>query len=231
VAMRWIKPVQRRAPGQKTAHLILSLTDVTTANRAIANGLLICNRRTRIEKIKKEPTRCLKCHGWNHYANKCVSLTDVCGNCAERHRTSQCTQPQLTCCVSCDMDSHASWSRECPTFLRKVDECNHRNPENALQFIPSAEPWTWTAYQEEHRDWPKVDTCQQDRNPHSNPHNPPPGTHEHSRNEPNQPQNWTWRTHQPGDWSQDAQDWNHPPQSPQLQPAQAAPTAHTSSNA
>jgi len=72
VAMRWVKPIQRRAPSQKTAHLILSLTDIKAANRAIANGLTICNRRTRVEKIKKEPTRCLKCHGWNHYANECV---------------------------------------------------------------------------------------------------------------------------------------------------------------
>ena len=145
------KPPRRRhnrgdalgqALSQKTAHFILSLTDVNTANRAIANGLVICSHRTRIEKIKKEPTRCLKCHGWNHYVNKCISSTDMCCNCVERHRTSECIQPQLTHCVSCNTDSHASWSRECPTFLKKVEECNRQNPENALQFIPSTELWT-----------------------------------------------------------------------------------------
>jgi hypothetical protein len=28
--------------------------------------------------------------------------------------------------------------------MRKVEECNRRNPENSLPFIPSDEPWTWT---------------------------------------------------------------------------------------
>jgi len=175
VAMRWVKPIQRQAPSQKTAHLILSLTDINAANRAIANGLTICNRRTRIEKIKKEPIRCLKCHGWNHYANECVSLTDVCGNCAERHRTSQCTQPQVTRCVSCNTDSHASWDIGCPTFLKKIEECNRRNPENALQFPPT----------ESHRNNPQLQ-LQRDRLGHllqgadHQPRSLPRG-HRHSR--------------------------------------------------
>ena len=32
----------------------------------------------------------------------------------------------------------------CPTFLKKVDEFNMRNPENLLPFFPTAEPWTWS---------------------------------------------------------------------------------------
>jgi len=74
-----------------------------------------------------------------------------------------------------------------------------------LQFIPSAESWTWTAYQEEHHDQPKIDTHQQGRNPHSNPHNrwhPPALTREMSKT-----------THRTGP--------NHAPQSPQPQPVQA----------
>ena len=42
------------------------------------------------------------------------------------------------------MDDHASWSRECPTFMKKLSEFNDRNPENALQYIPTTELWTWT---------------------------------------------------------------------------------------
>ena len=38
-----------------------------------------------------------------------------------------------------------SWSRSCPTFLRKTEEYNTRNPENSLQFFPTTDPWTWTS--------------------------------------------------------------------------------------
>ena len=141
--MRWAKPIARRSPGQRSAHLILTFSDVNEANRAVANGLTICSRRTRVEKIKKEPIRCLKCQGWNHFAKECPKTQDTCGNCTENHRTSLCPNPATRRCASCEDDTHASWSRECPVFLRKTEECNRRHPENALTFIPSSDPWTW----------------------------------------------------------------------------------------
>ncbi len=63
---RWVKPVARRSPSQRSAHLILSFTDVNAANRALSGGLTICHSRTKVGKIKKEPIRCLKCQNWNH---------------------------------------------------------------------------------------------------------------------------------------------------------------------
>jgi hypothetical protein len=154
-AIRWVKPITRRTPEQKSAHLLLSFTDVSTANRAIADGLMICNKRVRVEKMKREPTRCLKCQGWNHQAHECISQVDKCGSCAEDHRTSQCPQPRRTKCVSCNVDDHASWSRLCPAFQNKISECNSRNPENALQFFPTLEPWTWTPRPESKTDRPR----------------------------------------------------------------------------
>ena len=141
---RWVKPIARRSPTQGTAHLIILYTDINAANRALANGLQICHRKVSIEKIRKEPVRCLKCQQWNHYAKECTAALDTCGNCAEKHRTSQCPDHTKRRCASCNCTDHASWSRECPIFLRKRDECNRRNLENSLPFIPSDEPWTWT---------------------------------------------------------------------------------------
>jgi hypothetical protein len=145
IAMRWAKPVHRRSPEQRTAHLILTFTSADAANRSITNGTYICNRRCHTERIKKEPTRCLKCQGWNHFAKECPEEGDKCGNCAKSHRTSDCPTPQAKCCVSCKTDDHASWSRDCPTFTKKLSDFNDRNPENLLQYIPTADPWTWTA--------------------------------------------------------------------------------------
>lgn len=144
-AARWAKPINRRSPEQRTAHLILTYTNADAANRAITNGLYICNRRCYVEKVKKEPTRCLKCQGWNHFAKECQEVNSRCGNCSKGHRTSECPTPEERCCVSCVEEGHASWSRECPTFVKKLNDLNDRTPENALQYIPTADPWTWTA--------------------------------------------------------------------------------------
>ena len=141
---RWAKAPERRAPNQRTAHLLLSLNNVDAANRAITNGLSICNKRCHVERVKREPTRCLKCQGWNHFAKECPAEKDICGNCAGPHRTSSCLTIEKNC-VSCKSNDHASWSRTCPTFLRKLDEFNNRNPDNSLQYFPTADSWTWTA--------------------------------------------------------------------------------------
>lgn len=144
VGARWAKPINRRSIEQRTAHLVLSYSSPEAANRAITNGINICNKRCHVERIRREPIRCLKCQGWNHMAKDCQEKDDRCSNCAEKHRTPACPRPKAKRCVSCKNDDHASWSRECPTFLKKVDEYNARNPENLLPFFPTADPWTWS---------------------------------------------------------------------------------------
>jgi hypothetical protein len=144
-ALRWAKPVNRRSPGQRTAHLIVTMNDVETANRAITKGLYICSKSCRVERVRREPPRCLKCQGWNHFAKDCTVETNVCGNCSNGHRTSECPNPQTRRCASCKSSDHASWDRGCPEFVKRLSDFNKRNPENSLQFFPTTETWTWTA--------------------------------------------------------------------------------------
>ena len=145
LALRWAKPPTRRSPQQRSAHLVLSFANADSANRAITNGLIICNKKCHVERIKKEPIRCLRCQGWNHIANECSVMLSKCGNCAENHNTADCRHPKKTRCVTCNTEDHASWSRACPTFLRKVDDYNERNPENLLPYYPTSDPWTWSS--------------------------------------------------------------------------------------
>jgi hypothetical protein len=122
IRAKWAKAPERRTPSQSCGHLIISFTDPDAANRAILNGLIICNKRVTIQKSKKEPLRCLKCHGWNHVAARCSKQTDVCGTCGrEDHRTGSCTVAGIKKCVSCDADDHSSWDRNCPVS-RDVNE-------------------------------------------------------------------------------------------------------------
>lgn len=145
--IRWIKPPMRRRPDQRFAHIIATFSDVDSANRAIANGLTICNKRVSVEKCRKEPIRCLKCQGWDHVAAECIigKEVNICGTCGDRdHWTSKCGKRDVTHCTSCKTDDHSSWDRGCPTFLRKVEELNARDPANDLPFFPAKESWTWS---------------------------------------------------------------------------------------
>jgi hypothetical protein len=131
--IRWVKPAQRRTPEQKSAHLFISFTDAKAANRTIAEGLSVCNKKVRVEKVKKEPIRCLKCQEWNHQTYECTAPSDKCGNCTEGHRTDQCPQPDKTHCTSSNTSDHASWNRCCPVYDRRAKDCDARNLENLLQ--------------------------------------------------------------------------------------------------
>ncbi|KIJ98003.1 hypothetical protein K443DRAFT_104676 [Laccaria amethystina LaAM-08-1] len=144
--LRWIKPPVRRHKDQLFGHVIVTFSDADSANRAIVNGLSICHKRVSAAKCKKEPIRCLKCQGWDHVASECVisKEVNVCGTCGGRdHWTSKCVQQGTIYCTSCKAHDHTSWDRCCPTFLRKIDDLNARDPANDLPFYPAKEPWTW----------------------------------------------------------------------------------------
>ena len=84
-AVNWAKAIENRSASQCTAHLYITFNNIKEANRAIIDRLNICNKKCKAEKSKKEPTKCLKCQGWNHIAKDCKELLDTCGNCAGKH--------------------------------------------------------------------------------------------------------------------------------------------------
>jgi hypothetical protein len=90
---RWLKPAYRRAANQTCGHALLTFTSPEVANKILTDGLIICHKRVYAEKCKKEPTRCLKCQGWNHLSYTCPQQYDTCGMCGDRHRTTACDQP------------------------------------------------------------------------------------------------------------------------------------------
>ncbi|KAF9538300.1 hypothetical protein CPC08DRAFT_606786, partial [Agrocybe pediades] len=145
VKARYAKPIERRSPYQRFAHLIISLQNSDTANKLINQGMTICGKQVDIRKCKKEPLRCLKCHGYNHIARDCISNHDTCGTCGSKtHRTKDCDNPESHQCIPCGGAGHPSWSRTCPTFLKKCDDYDRNHPENAIPFFPSTDAWTWS---------------------------------------------------------------------------------------
>ena len=139
---RWIKPAERRRVGQTHAYAIITVTSVDTANKIIKDGLGICSSFIRPMKLKQEPTQCMKCRRWGHFADKCLQLEDTCGTCGGKHCTSSCTSKDKRHCVSCGSNSHASWDRACPDFIRRCAFIDERNPDNSMPFFPARQDWT-----------------------------------------------------------------------------------------
>jgi hypothetical protein len=140
--IRWIKPENRRKPDQRLAHASFTLSSAEAANICIRDGILVHGVKTYPSKMKQEPTQCLKCRKWGHYANRCMATRDTCGTCGGDHWTKSCNEPSKRSCASCNVSSHASWDRQCPEFLKRCTHFDELHPENALKYFPTEEPWT-----------------------------------------------------------------------------------------
>jgi len=145
IKARWAKPPQRRNPGQQRGHIILTVSSGDLGNELINKGFMACNRNLSVARCKKEPVRCLKCQGWNHFASECTQQ-QTCGTCGSvDHRTSDCdnTEDDKRWCRSCAHNSHSSWDRSCPTLIKQTEAYDEKHPENKLTFFPSTQAWTW----------------------------------------------------------------------------------------
>lgn len=165
-AAHWIKPVEKRRPGQQHAHLILKFTTPQRTNAAIMHGIAVDGRHLPVEKLRKEARRCLRCQHIEpgHLARDCDWNIDICGTCGQDHHTCECMTGQLRC-VNCGVDGHASWSRMCPAFIEATRKVQNANKLERYRFYPLVDdPSTW-----DHMDAPDL--------------NPPPIT-QHSRSQP-----------------------------------------------
>ena len=141
---RWIKPEGRRRPDQTHAYAIISTNSAEAANLLIRDGLNIHGARVRPSKQKQEPTQCMKCRKWGHFASECPEESDTCGTCGGNHHTSTCKNKDKRFCVSCKDNKHASWDRSCPEFLRRCAIIDERNTENEMPYFPTDQDWTLT---------------------------------------------------------------------------------------
>ena len=105
-----IKLAYCRASDQMCRHILVVMTRPKDANSVLTNGIIICQKRVYTEKCKKEPTRCLKCHGWGHMSYDCQQPFNTWWMCVGHHRTTTCDNQDRPWCVSCRAKGHTSWS-------------------------------------------------------------------------------------------------------------------------
>ncbi|KAG1722078.1 uncharacterized protein EDB91DRAFT_1064058 [Suillus paluster] len=157
VKVRYIKPIARRNPGQRTAHTIFTFNSREDANQAIKFGLSVASKKVYGRKLIPEPTRCLKCHSFdsNHVVAEFPKEQDTCGTCGAQHWTAECRvdDPKFFYCSNCDIHGHTSWSREWPTFIRKWEAHKRRNEESKYRFFPTDDPLTRETTTDSSNNW------------------------------------------------------------------------------
>jgi hypothetical protein len=145
ISMRWVKPPNKRTPGQLMAFASLQVNNADTANLIIKNGLYIDQQLVKARKDRKEPTRCAKCQHYGHIARNCSANRDTCATCANNHRTSECNSFRSPWCANCRNNGHSSWSRGCPEFGKRCKDLDEKYPENSMPYFPTSESWTHTS--------------------------------------------------------------------------------------
>ncbi|KAG2089124.1 uncharacterized protein F5147DRAFT_556739, partial [Suillus discolor] len=147
VKARYIKPITRRNPRQRTGHIALTLKSKRSANQIIRFGISIEGKKVYGRKLLPEPSRCLKCQAFDsgHIAANCPQEHDTCGTCRADHRTASCAVDiqDLYHCANCETDGHASWSRDCPVFIAKWQRCRSKNEEARYKYFPMEDPLMW----------------------------------------------------------------------------------------
>ena len=141
-SVRWIKPIERRCLDQTHAFAVFSIATAGHANLLIKDGLNICGTKVRPKRQKTEPMQCMKCQRWGHFANNCQAEKESCGTCGAAHCTNTCNNKSKVYCVSCDDNSHASWDRNCPEFIRRCAIFDEHNPKNRMPYYPMEQDWT-----------------------------------------------------------------------------------------
>ncbi|KIJ63742.1 hypothetical protein HYDPIDRAFT_65038, partial [Hydnomerulius pinastri MD-312] len=139
---RWVKPKERRAQSQRVAHAMLYFCDAMAANILIRNGIYFRQEKFFPRKDKREALCCVRCQLWGHIAKDCKADHDTCGTCGDKHRTSECCNPNKLYCVSCKSKDHASYHRGCKEFLKRCAALDAKLPENLMPYYPTDAEWT-----------------------------------------------------------------------------------------
>ena len=151
VHTKWMKPVERRSAGQRTAHVLAKFKSASAANKAIRDRLTIAGKLVYGRKPQQEPQRCLKRQQIGaHFAAQCQQEGKMCGTCGKTHATRDCTEqnPDHHWYVNCKAGGHASWDRMCPQFREETERLKRRDPESTYRFYPVDESqWTWEQIQ------------------------------------------------------------------------------------
>lgn len=129
--MRIIKKISRENTREREVNgsIIIELDDITHDSIMNRGKISVGWRKCRVFDCFSVK-RCFKCWGYNHIAKNCMRQ-ETCHKCAGEHKADECKAKKKRC-VNCMHkikaynlkinDEHDALSRECPTYLRAIEQ-------------------------------------------------------------------------------------------------------------
>jgi hypothetical protein len=152
--VRWLNPKAVGDPAKKASSLLITLSDVPSADLSIARGLAVESAFCYPHRYEEPPLLCFNCQGYGHTQHQCKQKTPTCAHCAGLHRTSSCpcTTSSTKCgpgkrckhysprCANCQ-GKHPAFHWDCPV---RVKECEAQTLRlwGQIFFDPAFDPYT-----------------------------------------------------------------------------------------
>ncbi|KAF7336268.1 hypothetical protein MVEN_02175000 [Mycena venus] len=150
--VRWLNPKALRDPSKKASSLLITLSDIVSADRCISQTLAIESSLCPTHQYEEPPTQCYNCQQYGHTQHQCKDKTPTCARCSGPHRTSACPcATSKTKCAAgkrCDhfsprcavcKGSHTSYHRDCPTRIKERDQ-QRAHLSGRIFFDPNFDP-------------------------------------------------------------------------------------------
>lgn len=151
--VRWLNPKALRDPRKQASSLLLTLTDIVSADRCIAQTLAVESSLCPTHRYEESPVQCYNCQQYGHAQYQCKETSPTCARCSQPHRTNACpcATSKTKCaagkrcehfsprCAPCG-GNHTSYHRDCPVRERER-EIQRASLAGRIFFDPAFDPF------------------------------------------------------------------------------------------
>jgi hypothetical protein len=152
--VRWLNPKAICDPKKKASSLLVTISDVPSADHCIAQGLAIESTICYPHRYEEPPVSCYNCQQYGHTQHQCKQPSPTCARCASAHHSSSC--PCATSSTKCPANKrcehfsprcanckgkHAVYHKECPVQI-KERELQSQRLRGRIFFDPNFDPYS-----------------------------------------------------------------------------------------
>ncbi|KAJ7015766.1 hypothetical protein C8F04DRAFT_1365997 [Mycena alexandri] len=151
-SMQWLNPKAVWDPKKKASSLLVTISDVPSADQCIARGLAVESTICYPHRYEEPPLVCFNCQQYGHTQHHCRQSTPTCARCAGPHRSPSCpcTTSSTKCgpgkrcehysprCANCQ-GKHPSYHRDCPVRISQCELQRERH-RGRIFFDPNFDP-------------------------------------------------------------------------------------------
>ncbi|KAJ7032657.1 hypothetical protein C8F04DRAFT_1261740 [Mycena alexandri] len=151
VSMQWLNPKAVHDPKKKVSSLLVTISDVSTADQCIYQGLAVESTICYPHRYEEPPTVCYNCQQYGHTQHQCRQPSPIYARCTGPHCSSSCPTSSTKCapgkrcehfsprCANCQ-GKHPSFHKECPVRVAQC-ELQRERLRGRIFFDPCFDPF------------------------------------------------------------------------------------------